>query len=226
MRSPYDASARSAFAGTLLVPALRPAAVRCVLSIFGNFFMRQHRYALSGRIPVSRVDHPLDARIPFVPSWIDVYLDFVPFWMRVLPFLLATRGRRAFAQVADFCREIGRLYRFAAEVYSRNLSTTDRPFYVARTKFLFVHLLDPHLMCIPSLHVMVAVFAHAKFARIARSLGGGEGLAAAVEEMRRGSLAICRAILFVKQHSVNCIGASLYAMTRFDPDLSSPEAAE
>jgi hypothetical protein len=30
----------------------------------------------------------------------------------------------------------------------------------------------------------------------------------------------------VKQHSVNCIPAALYAMTRYDPELFPPETAE
>jgi hypothetical protein len=44
--------------------------------------------------------------------------------------------------------------------------------------------------------------------------------------MKQGALAICQAILFVKQHSVNCIAAALYAMTCFDAALFPPEEAE
>jgi len=46
-----------------------------------------------------------------------------------------------------------------------------------------------------------------------------------VEALRRRALEITEAILFVKQHSVNCVSAALYAMTRFDPALFPPEEA-
>jgi len=231
MRSVYNASVGYAFVRTLGNSSLRPTALRCIFSIFRNFFCRQFRYALfPSRVPVSRVDHPLDLKIPFTPSWMNVYLGFVPYWIRVLTFLLKNCGLGrvpgSFEAARDFIASMGELYRFATEVYRKNLSTTKRPFYVSRPRFFFVHVLDPHLMCIPSLHVMVAVFAYAKFAAILWSLNLDEKCAAQIEEMRRGALAICQAILFVKQHSVNCIGASLYAMTRFDAELFPPEKAE
>jgi hypothetical protein len=121
---------------------------------------------------------------------------------------------------------MGKLYAFAAEAYRKNFSTTDRPFYIARPRFFLIHLVDPHLMCVPSLHVMVAIHTWTKFAAMLRSLGEAENCAAQIEEMKRGALAITQAILFVKQHSVNCIPAALYAMTRFDAELFPPEAAE
>jgi len=220
MNSVYEASVAYAFAKTLGNSFLRPASLRCQLSIFHNFFFMQFCSALlPRRIPVSRVDHPLDLKIPFAPKWVNVYTDFVPYWIRALTFILRNFGRRSLGAAREFIVAMGRLYAFAGEVYGKNLSTTDRPFYVARPKFFAIHLLDPHLMCIPSLHVAVVVFAHAKFAAMLEGLGAAEKHAAQIEEMRRGALAICRAILFVKQHSVNCIGASLYAMTRFDPEL-------
>jgi len=39
-------------------------------------------------------------------------------------------------------------------------------------------------------------------------------------------LAITEAVLYVKQHSVNCISAAMYAMTRFDMRLFPPAEAE
>jgi hypothetical protein len=211
------------------VPSMRPAAIHSIISIFYNFFFSQYRAALlPGRIPVSRVDHPLDQKIPFVPSWVNVYLDFIAFWQRMLSFLLRRFGRRAFGAVRDFIVSIGKLYAFAAESYRRNLSTTDRPFYIARPRFFLIHLVDPHLMCIPSLHVMVVILTYTKFAAILRSLNVSADIdvSALVEEVKQGALNITQAILFVKQHSVNCIAAALYAMTRFDPELFPPEEAE
>jgi len=227
VKSVYNSSTAYAFTKTFGNSSLRPTSLRCVFSIFNNFFFRQFCFALlPGRVPVSRVDHPLDGKIPFTPSWVNVYIDFVPYWIRAVAFILRNYGFRSLGAVREFVASMGKLYVFACEVYRKNLSTTYRPFYVARLRFFFIHFLDPHLMCIPSLHVMVAVYTYTKFTAMLRSLGVAENCAEQIEEMRRGAVAICQAILFVKQHSVNCIGASLYAMTRFDPDLFPPEKAE
>jgi hypothetical protein len=213
----YDESPIYVCIKTLSVPSLRSAVIRCVMAIFFNFFFRQYRAAwLPGRVPVSKVDHPLDLKIPFVPSWVTIYLDFVTFWMRMLSFLLRMYGRRAFDAVRKFITSMGELYAFAAEAYQQNFSTTDRPFYIARPRFFLIHLLDPHLMCIPSLHVMVVIRTYTQFAAILRSLGETERCSAQIEEIKQGALAITQAILFIKQHSVNCVAAALYAITCFD----------
>jgi len=223
----YDESPVYAIMTTLRIPSLRPTALRCIFSIFYNFFFRQYYAAwLPGRVPVSRVDHPLDLKIPFVPAWVTIYLDFVTYWVRMLSFLLRSFGRGAFDAVRDFLASMGKLYAFAAEAYQKNFSTTDRPFYIARPRFFLIHLVDPHLMCIPSLHVMVVTYTYARFAAILRSLGETERCAAQIEEMKQGALAITQAILFVKQHSVNCVAAAMYATTCFDKNLFPPEEAE
>jgi hypothetical protein len=226
-KSVYDETTGYTFYKTLSVPALRPVALRCISSIFCNFFLRQYRAALMpGRVPVTAVDHPLDLKIPFDPAWVTIYLDFAAFWIRMLTFLLRRYRRRSFGAVGEFIASMGRLYAFAAEVYRNNFSTTRRPFYIARPRFFLIHLLDPHLMCIPSLHVMVVLRTWTGFAAILRSLGDAERLAPQIEEMKQGALAITAAILFVKQHSINCVAAALYAMTCFDEGLFPPAEAE
>ncbi|MCL2608831.1 MAG: hypothetical protein FWD94_02880 [Treponema sp.] len=226
MENLYNLSTAYAFVKAVVTPSIRPALIRCLRSIAGNFFLAQFRAAfLPGRIPVSRVDHPLDRRIPFAPQWIGVYLDFIKFWIRMLTFLMLRFGRRAFPATAEFLLCMGRLYAFAAEVYRQNLSTMERPLYLARARFLPLRLLDPHLMCVPSLHVMVAVFSYVKFEAMLGRLGDPEIYRGQVAQARRGALAISRSVLFVKQHSVNCIGASLYAVARFAPELFPRERA-
>jgi len=223
----YNETPAYAFFNSFLVPSLRPAFCKCIPSIFFNFFFRQYRAALlPGRVPVSKVDHPLDNKIPFVPSWVTIYLDFASFWIRMLSFLLRRYRRRAYGPVRDFILSMGNLYAFAAEAYRKNFSTTDRPFYIARPRFFVIHLLDPHLMCIPSLHIMVVIHTYTMFAAIARELGEEEKLASQIRELKQGALAISQAVLFVKQHSVNCISAALYAMTCYDPARFPPEEAE
>jgi hypothetical protein len=207
-------------------PPLRTAALRAAKSMVYNFFFLQYRAALlPGRIPVTSVDHPLDTKIPFTPGRVAIYLDFVAFWIRAVGFLLTQYGRRAEAPVMDFIDTLGKLYSFAAEIYAKNLSTTRRPRYYGHPRFVLIHAADPHLMCIPSLHVMVVIRTYTKFRGIIRSLGDEKRFAPQIEELRRGALDITEAILYVKQHSVNCVSAAMYAMSRFDPPLFSGDEA-
>ena len=84
-KSIYSENILYAFIKAIFVPALRPAFCKCVPKILYNFFFCQHRAAfLSGRIPVTNVDHSLDKKIPFIPSWVTIYLDFVHFWIRMV----------------------------------------------------------------------------------------------------------------------------------------------
>jgi len=224
--SVYGESTAYVFYKAFFTPFLRNTTIKTVISIFYNFFIRQHHAAfLPGKVSVTKVDHKLDEKIPFVPSWIKIYIDFVQFWIRMLGFYLHRYGRKAFIPVRDFIKSMGELYAFAAEVYTKNQSTTKRPFYIARPRFFVIHLLDPHLFCIPSLHVMVVIHGYLQFSAIARSLGVEKKLKEQAMEMEKGALAISQAILFVKQHSVNCIPAALYAMTCFSPELFTPQEA-
>jgi hypothetical protein len=81
-------------------------------------------------------------------------------------------------------------------------------------------------MCIPSLHVMVMIFTYTRFSRIMEDLDAEGRFSARVEECRRGALDITESILYVKQHSVNCVAAALYAMTCFDGAAFPPAEAE
>jgi hypothetical protein len=81
-------------------------------------------------------------------------------------------------------------------------------------------------MCIPSLHVMVMILSYTRFRRILGGFGGGEALEAQIEEVNAGAALITEAILYVKQHSVNCVSAAMYAMSRFDPALFPRQEAE
>ena len=220
-------SVPAAFIRVLGKPYLRSTALRCIASIFRNFFFLQYKSALlPGLIPVSRADHPMDEKIPFLPGQVNTYLDFVAFWVRMLGFLLKNCGRQVLEPVKNFIKTMGSLYEHAAEVYRQNLSTTNRPFYIKRPRFLLIHLIDPHLMCIPSLHVMVVIRTYTFFKEILRILGEETRFTLQAEELRRGAINITEAVLYVKQHSVNCIPAALYAMTCFDPRLFPPDEAE
>ena len=214
------------FVRVLGSPYLRTTALRCVACIFKHFFFAQYRAAfLPGLIPVSRADHPLDPKIPFWPVKVTIYLDFVAFWIRSLSFILKNYGKRALEPARVFTETMGQLYAWAAEVYTKHLSTTERPFYIAHPRFLPIHGLDPHLMCVPSLHVMVVIRTYTFFRERFKTFEGNKA-APLVEELYRGAIAITEAVLYIKQHSVNCIPAAMYAMTRFDGRLFPPEEAE
>jgi hypothetical protein len=172
------------------------------------------------------VDHPLDEKIPFDPSWVKIYMDFTSFWIRCLGFLLRRFGDAAKNEILDFLAAIDRLYVFAAGVYTRNFSTTLRPRYLKNFHFRLIHTVDPHLMCIPSLHVMLMILSYTRFRKSIRAMGAEKDCAASCAEIDRGARDITEAVLFVKQHSVNCIAAAMYAMTRFDGELFPPAEAE
>jgi hypothetical protein len=211
----------------LAPPTTRRASLRCAAAAAKDFFFFQLRMAASkGRVPIAQVDHPLDKSIAFQPRKVSTYLDFVAFWARAAAFLLERYGRRGEADTVSFIDGMGRLYSSAASIYKHNLSTTKRPSYLLHPSFLFIALTDPHLLCVPSLHVMIVIRAYTHFREIIHKRGEEEALAEDIAMLREGAVAITEAVLYVKQHSVNCISASLYTMTRFDPALFPPDEAE
>jgi hypothetical protein len=221
-----DISTVLTFIRVLSSPYLKGPGLRCILSIFRNFFLLQYKAAFFGGYPVAQADHPLDEKIPFSPGKVDVYLDFVAFWVRTIGFLLRNFGNRALDGAREILDSMGALYQQAAEVYAVSFSTTRRPRYLARPRFLVIHAFDPHLMCIPSLHVMVVIRTYTLFRNLLRRLGAEERFSLQIEEIRRGALDITEAVLYVKQHSVNCVPAAMYSMTRFDPSLFPPVEGE
>ncbi|MDR1420319.1 MAG: hypothetical protein LBI86_08095 [Treponema sp.] len=226
-KSIYDEPVISAFIRVFGSSFLRKTGVDCMAKQLYHFFFRQYRAALQpGRIPVTPVDHPLDEKIPFTPSWVYVYLDFVGFWLRVISFLWHTFGRRSDKAIETLILSVKRIYLAAAGVYSRNLSTTTRPFYIASPHFFFIHLLDPHLLCIPSLHVMVVINAHIQFRDIVRGMGKEAEFFRQTKELERGAAAITESLLYIKQHSINCVAAAMYVLSCVERRLFPEEEAE
>jgi hypothetical protein len=214
-------------AASLLKKRLGKAFVDCAFTAIRLFFLPQYRAVLfPKRVPLSQTDHPLDDRIPFNPRWVKIYLDFVAFWIRIVGFLRERYGKNGTESALRFIQSIERLYVFAAQLYRKNLSTTRRPRYLKGIRFFLIHMTDPHLMCIPSLHVMIVIRGYTAFRQILASMNDGESCAGELESVKRQALNITQAILYVKQHSVNCIPAAMYAMSRFDPALFPAEEAE
>jgi hypothetical protein len=70
------------------------------------------------------------------------------------------------------------------------------------------------------------VHAYTAFRRFLQNLGEEKTLQSLAEKVYRGAVVITEAILYVKQHSINCVAASLYVMQRFDPSLFTTADAE
>jgi hypothetical protein len=200
------------------------SALRCFQAVLRYFFLLQYRAALFRRKTiVSSVDHPLDGAIPFDPRWVTIYMDFSPFWIRISGFLIERFGKAGVEEARSLFQAMADLYQAAASVYRHNFSTTRRPRCCRNVNFLVIHLFDPHLMCIPSLHVLVVISAWIRF-RAALARLDTEGRFAEEEAWaRRHALRITESILYVKQHSINCVSAALYTLTSLDGGLFPPE---
>lgn len=201
------------------------AGVAFVRSVATCFFLPQYEAVLRPSLrPLVNVDHELDRHIPFRPEHVGTYLGFVHLWIRSCHFLHRTFGSLALPHIRDFVRGITRLYRTAAEVYDACQSTTTQPPCIGNLQIRFIRLVDPHVHCVPSLHVMIVVYTWQEMKRIMGELreqcaarggavrGYAANLSREIEYLRREALAITESVLFIKQHSVNCVPAALFAL--------------
>lgn len=190
-----------------------------VRTVVRDFFWLQFAVKWGFRqVPIVDVDHPLDDEIPFAPEKVGVYLDFIAFWIRPLGYIGRRFGDDAQRRYAvAFLRLIEQCYREASGVYRFRMSTTRRPRY-ARGRFLAIRLFDPHYLCVPSLHVMIVVLTYTFYRRAFTELGVTGAEADSLDrELFGGAVEITETVLYIKQHSVNCIPAALYAMSRMTP---------
>lgn len=167
------------------------------------------------RARVVQVSDSIDDHIPFRPEMSDTYLDFINFWIRPLNFTILRFGRkRALPHLARFMKAIGTAYHEAARVYKVCMSTTPRPSAGNHKNMKTIHRLDPHLLCVPSLHIAVLALTYSFFVDVFRQEGmAADELERYTKELWDGAVEIGETVLYVKQHSVNCIPAALYMMT-------------
>ncbi len=208
------------------------SALRLGTEALRSFFLPQFENAVFKRRPVVNVDHPLDASIPFDASYVKKYLEFVQLWMATFFRLWRFYGREAEAEIVGFLGAIRRLYAEAGTVYLTVHTTTTRPAKNINLHFAVIHALDPHLDCVPSLHVLLVVANWLLATEIVVRLGAdnargfsGESVELWLGSLRGEALAITESVLFVKQHSVNCIGASLFYLKANFPRFGD-EAAQ
>ena len=210
-----------AYAGVLFGPPSFLTNFKCFATILKEFFFLQYfeKFHIL-HIPVVHVDHPLDKKIPFTPEKVKIYLDFINLWVRPLAMLVKKFGFwHASRLTKQWMLRFRKLYQCCGKIYHFRLTTTDRPQYKEMREFRQIHALDPHFLCVPSLHVATVFLAYGfyrhifeteDFTETEKRLWG--------EELYKCALEITETVLYVKQHSVNCIPAALYLVTQNFPE--------
>ena len=217
-----------AYAGVLFGPPALVTNFKCFATILKEFFFLQYfeKWHIL-RIPVVHVDHPLDKKIPFTPSKVGIYLDFINLWVRPLAMLVKKFGFwHASRLTKKWMLRFRKLYQCCGKIYHFRLTTTDRPKYKEMREFRQIHALDPHFLCVPSLHVSTVFLAWGFYRKIFGEEDFTENEKREWEkELYDGALEITETVLYVKQHSVNCIPAALYLATANFPEFVSVEDA-
>ena len=165
--------------------------------------------------PVINVETDIDDKIPFVPDHVDTYLDFVNFFVQPMDMLKKRLGyKRASQYLCLYLKFLTRIYRNSSLIYRFCLTTTTRPKYYKSHKFRTIHFFDPHLLCVPSIHVAIAAGTYAWFKQCFKiGIFPKEEAEQYLEEIRNKAVRIVESVLFIKQHSVNCIPLALYMLS-------------
>ena len=196
-------------------------------SVAWKFFLPQFMQKTKLRhTPVKHVDHELDEKVPFRPDHLKIYMDFINTWIRPISMLVKRFGASGGTKLgAEFIRYLNLAYDEAYSLYRISFTTTSRP----KTDNASVKRLrraDPHFMCVPSLHIAIMClcigFYKMLFKREHFTQSESDFW---LNEIKRHATAIGESVLYLKQHSVNCIPAALYMMTRITPELFTPEDA-
>jgi hypothetical protein len=189
---------------------LLAATLGYVLVVLKRFFMDQHWAKLfPGDVPVRNIEHRLDASIPVRYETVGVYLKFIKLWISALSYFRRHIGRAFDADVADFLRGLSRCYIDASAVYGRCRTTTRRPSGPPNKRLAFVYSVDPHLFCIPSLHVLVVCYTYRRLDELLSARGLRGEFSVELDALRERARRITESILYVRQHSVNCIPTAL-----------------
>jgi hypothetical protein len=199
---------------------------RLFISGMTEFFIPQFTtmFRLSDR-PVVSVDHPLDETIPFRPELVNIYMHFYPLCIKCMYFLYKEFGKPALPVIRDIMNDVANIYYEAGKIYRERQSTTDRPRYLKTAKFRLIHLVDPHLHCVPSLHVLLVVFNYVRMSQIIDRFSAEDSdYSEQLAYMYSQAVEITNSILFIKQHSVNCIPAALYTMSNLYPEYTMQRA--
>ena len=193
-----------------------------------HFFLPQFQSLLAPWLrPVATLSHPLDAQVPFRPQEVVAYLGYITFWFKTMRFFYDRLGREALPDICESMDEVLMLYREAGAIYRRCQSTTTTRAPMPRMPyFAVIYLLDPHLHCIPSLHLLLICHNHISAARIIRRRGlSAEEYGPMLEEVVAEAVRITEAVLLVKQHSLLDLAPTLFLLTARFPDYG-PQVVE
>lgn len=193
-------------------------AVHYILVVL-NFFILPQLVAriFRRRYRIVSVDHPLDELIAFDPGKVDIYLSFIELWCRSIALIQERYGRAAQRDVGDFLERLSSAYLQARSVYKRCLSTTRRPAKAANGRFRAMYFFDPHFNCVPSLHIMICCLVCLEIPAVFERRGRCDDLDEIKRVLRRRAVEISDSVIYVKQHSINCIPAALYMVSNSHP---------
>lgn len=230
-KSTWEFSAIRPYFIILSRPKTFKAGWRFIFTVIKNFFIIQELQVLHiTHRPVIKVDHRLDEKIPFDPSKIDIYMSFVSYFVKPLDMLIKRFGyKKAIPYLKEELFYLTETYKMAASIYRFSMTTTNRPDYKENKAFKTIHAADPHLLCVPSLHVAICTVIYAFYKSLfERQVFPQEEAERRLKEIKERAIAIIESVLFVKQHSVNCIPTAIYMINAIFGDklFSANEAIE
>lgn len=209
----------------VLFPSTSFWSVHFTMTTVRKFFLLQwkQKHHLT-HYPIINVESDLDYKIPFTPSKIYVYMDFSAFFCRPLGMLYHRLGMAKSTKFSNnFFKFLTHMYNCAYDIYTFSMTTTNRPDYEEMPQFVTIHKNDPHYLCVPSLHVTIACGTYIFHKHYLSTVLPEEEAAPRIEEIRQEAAAIVESVLFVKQHSVNCVPAALYMLTATMPEDFFPK---
>ena len=212
--SSYSASAP--FFSLATKPCTARYAWTFIFTIIKDFFFLQlfQKFHLTKR-PVINVETAIDDKIPFLPDQVKDYLSFVQYFMKPMDMMKKQLGFRKSAPYnCLYLKFLTRIYKNSASIYRYCMTTTSRPKYYKTRKFRTIHFFDPHLLCVPSIHVAIAAGVSAWFKQCFKlGILPEKDQKAYLEELETQATKIVESVLFIKQHSVNCIPLALYMLS-------------
>ena len=189
---------------------------KLILTILKDFFLLQMGQKLHiTKRPVINVETAIDEKIPFLPAQVKPYLEYVPFFVKPMDMLKTRLGlKQAAPYLCLYIKYLTMIYKNAATIYRFCMTTTSRPKYYKSHNFRTIHFFDPHLLCVPSIHVAVSAGTYAWFSQCFKTgILEKEDAEEYLSEIKKHATQIVESVLFIKQHSVNCIPAAIYMMT-------------
>ncbi len=209
-------SSTKAFIRTLFQPYTSPYVLMLIFVVLKDFFLLQlhQKFHLSKR-PVINVDTEIDKKIPFSPEHVKTYISFIDYFIKPADMLEKRMGYKYASQyVCLYLKFLSTLYKNSASIYRHCMTTTTRPKYLKTQRFRAIHFFDPHLLCVPSLHVAISAGVYAWFRQFFQlNILPQEDAQMYLAEIKAHAISIVESVLFVKQHSVNCIPLALYMLT-------------